>query len=101
MPFKCFDCGKIEHFAFRCPYPTDTPKSEKDTRKSFKKNPLYKKKYYKGTKNFYSKEEDNSSNSSDSEVSELLFLGIKEPNKKEDYKYEMKSDVEAEVNMEA
>ena len=63
--------------------------------KFFKKNPFYKKNYYKGNKNFYSKEEDNSSNSSDSEVSEVLFLGIEEPNKKEDSKYEEESDVEA------
>ena len=34
-------------------------------------------------------------------MSEVLFLGIEEPNKKEDSKYEEESDVEAEVKMEA
>ena len=38
---------------------------------------------------------------SSSKVSEVLFLGIEEPNKKEDSKYEEESDVEAKVNMEA
>ena len=53
-----------------------------------RKIPFTRKNYYKRNKNFYSKEEDNSSNSSDNEVSEVLFLGIEEPNKKEDSKYE-------------
>ena len=34
-------------------------------------------------------------------MSEVLFLGIEEPNKKEDYKYEEESYVEVEVNMSA
>ena len=34
-------------------------------------------------------------------MSEVLFLGIEEPNKKEDSKYEEESDAEEEVNMEA
>lgn len=101
LPFKCFDCGKVGYFTSKCPYPKYTLEDEKDTRKSFKNNPFYKKNHYKRNKNFYSKEEDNNSNSSDNEVSEVLFLGIEEPNKKEDSKYEEESNVEAEVNMEA
>ena len=36
---------------------------------------------FEGNNNFYSKEEDNSSKSSDSEENEVMFLGITEHNK--------------------
>ena len=38
LPFKCFNCGKIGHFQFKCPYP------KKDSEDEDEKNKLYKKK---------------------------------------------------------
>jgi hypothetical protein len=63
LPFKCFDCGKVGHIASKCSYFKGTPEDEKDRRKLFKKT-SYKKDYYKGNKNFITKDEDSSSNSS-------------------------------------
>jgi hypothetical protein len=99
FPFKCFDCSKVGHIASKCPYSKGTPEDGKDTRKFFKKT-SYKKDYYKGNKNFITKNEDSSSNSSENEESEVMFLGIEEINEN-DSKSQEESDEEAEVNMEA
>ena len=37
LPFKCFDCGKVGHFASKCPYSKGTSEDGKDTRKFFKR----------------------------------------------------------------
>jgi hypothetical protein len=86
LPFKCFNYGKVGHFASKCPYPKEDPKDEENKTKQYKKKekPNYKKMFYKGKKKFYSKEENNSSlESSDNDESvddEVLFLGIEESN---------------------
>jgi hypothetical protein len=103
LPFKCFNCGKVGHFATKCLYPKDDLEDEENKIKQYKKNekPNYKKKFYKGKKNFYSKEENNSSSeSSDNYDDEVIFLGIEESNDIEDIKHEKESEDEAEVNME-
>jgi hypothetical protein len=102
FPFKCFNYGKVCHFAAKCPYPKEDPEDEEDKNKQYKKKekPNYKKGFYKGKKNFYSKEENNSSSeSSDSDDDEVLFLGIEEPNEIEEIEHEEESEDEAKVNM--
>jgi hypothetical protein len=86
LPFKCFNCGKVGYFASKCPYPKEDPKEKENKNKQYQKKekPNYKKNFYRGKNNFYSKEEDNSaSQSSENDESDddgVIFLGIEESN---------------------
>jgi hypothetical protein len=57
LPFKCFNCGKVGNFVAKCPYPKKDLEHEEIKKKQYKKKekPNYKKTFYKGKKNFYSK----------------------------------------------
>jgi hypothetical protein len=73
----------VTGFGPSIPYPKEDLEDEEDTNKQYKKKgkPNYTKKFYKGKNNFYSKEVNNiSSESSDNDDDEVLFLGIEEPN---------------------
>jgi hypothetical protein len=79
LPFKCFNCGRIRHFANKCPYPKkeDSDDEEAYNQKYHKRDKSqYKKKFYKKKKNLYSKE-DNSSSDMSEDDEELLFMGMK------------------------
>jgi hypothetical protein len=95
LPFKCFNCGRIRHFANKCPYPKQ---EDNDDEEAHNQKDQYKKKFYKKKKNFYSKEDIISSDMSEDEDSELLFMGMNTQNNNIDN--EENSESEGEVDLE-
>jgi hypothetical protein len=92
IPLICFNCGKIGHFANKCPYPKQEENDE-EVQNQKKTNTNNKKKFYKKKKNFFTQEDNNSSEENEEENSELLFMGIKTQDDKH-------SEDEEEVNFE-
>ena len=82
------------HFAAKYPYHKKESEDEHDTNKQYKKKGKshYKKRNYKGKKNFYSKEENNSASKFNSDNDdEVLFLGIEDSNKIEEIEHKEES----------
>jgi hypothetical protein len=76
LPFKCFKCGKIGHFDHKCPYPNTNVKEELNFKKTNKRKNERKKNPYRQRNNLYTNEDNKSSDDSDSEADEILFMGI-------------------------
>jgi hypothetical protein len=92
LPFKCFNCGGIKHFANKCPYPKQ---EDNDDEEAHNQN-----KFYKKNKNFYPKEEIISSYISEDEGSELLFIGINSQNNNIDNEEKFESEGEVDIEVE-
>ena len=104
LPLKCFECGKIGHFASKCPYAKD---QNSDYENSYQKNKSSQK-YKKAnngrsakSRNLYSKEKNNSSDDdsdSDNDFKKVLFLAMHAKEVTIDHD---ESEEEGEVNLEA
>ena len=75
---KCFNYGRIGHFAPKCPYPKQEDNDDDEEpcchKKDQKSKTMYKNKFKKMKKNFYSMEDNEYEEISEDE--EILFMGI-------------------------
>ncbi|XP_059078039.1 uncharacterized protein LOC131876616 [Cryptomeria japonica] len=102
LPLKCFNCGKIGHFASKYPYEKENDNDdEKESRfKNNKKFVKREKKFWKYKRSLYSKEDSDSSPSSEEENhnDEILFMAIEDIQEEVDYFDE--EDVEVDLEQE-
>ena len=83
LPLKFFECGRIGHFASKCPYkgnPNNDDENNCKTNKRYQKNKKGSNGRYDKNKNLYTKENTNSSDDddldSDNESKKVLFLAM-------------------------
>jgi hypothetical protein len=94
IPLICFNCGKIRHFANKCPHPKQNESDDERTFKYQKKSKTDdKKKFYKKNKTFCIQEDNSSLDENEEDELDILFMGIK-------IQDESHSEDEEEVNFE-
>ena len=112
LSLKCFSCGKIDHFYFKCSYAKNSNSDEDENFKPYKKYNNYKNKNrekFAKKKSLYTKRDNNSSignsnnesgsdSDDDGELDKVLFMEI---NSNEDPNGDEESKVEGEVDLEA
>ncbi|KAJ8644509.1 hypothetical protein MRB53_006257 [Persea americana] len=101
LPFKCFNCGGIGHFAAKCPLAnadeddSDSYKSKKDySRKSYVKKGKSKSYISKRTESC----SENSSNENSEESNEVLFMAVLDDEKEKEKSNN--EEIETEINLE-
>jgi hypothetical protein len=76
LHFNFFNCGKIRHFAHKCPYADTNVKEEFNFKKTNKRKIEKKKNTYRQRKNLYINGDNNSSDDSDNEGDKIIFMGL-------------------------
>jgi hypothetical protein len=73
LPFKCFNCGKIGHFAYKCPHQKKDQNSDDEKKYKFKK---YSKKKSLCTNNDNSSEDIDSDSSCEDKVNDFILMAM-------------------------
>ena len=102
LPFKCFECGRIDYFASKCAYEKVSRNDEEE------EPPKNKKKYHKihkgnwwKKKNLYSREDSFSfdEDDSDSDTGKVLFMEFEEKVVNNEYNSEEEGEVDLEGHL--
>ena len=93
LPLKCFNYGRIGHFASKCTYPKKDDNDERETSKFRKGKTRNKKKSYEKKKIVYTMEDSEDVDTSEGEETEILFMGLDTQASNDD------SDEEGEVEL--
>ena len=97
LPLKCFNCGRIGHFATKWTYAKQYENEEKETSKFKKGKPGNKKKPYGKKKIVYTMEDSEDSHGSEVEETEVLFMGLDSQASNSDLDVEGEVDLRAEL----
>ena len=106
LPLKCFECGRINHFASKCPYkgnPNSDDKNNYKTNRSFQRHKKENNGRTVKSKNLYSKEDSSSSDDdsdSDNDSEKVLFVAIDTKEITDDHdEFEEEGEVDLEVEL--
>jgi hypothetical protein len=106
FPSNVFYCGKVGHFVAKFPYKNRNKEEVTDLKRYMKGSTKKKMNFPRQKKNLYTNEDNSSSDDTDSEITEILFMGLEaqtdilEKGNADSIEEEYNIEIDAEVDLE-